>query len=101
MVAEKTYTDFRLTDIGRRLKYVVELTSIVVIYVALAKFSLGLASIHPSVKPQSGLQQGSLWESYYYWDIKYLPLFSWGPSLPTSQLLDRSVRRSQSLPATH
>ena len=51
MVAEKTYTDFRLTDIGRRLKYVVELTSIVVIYVALAKLSLGLASIHPSVTP--------------------------------------------------
>jgi len=51
MVAEKTYTDLRLADIGRRLKYVVELTSIVVIYVALAKFSLGLASIHPSVTP--------------------------------------------------
>src|SRR5262245_6184473 len=51
MVAEKAYTDFQLTDIGRRLKYVVELTSIVVIYVALAKFSLGLASIHPSVTP--------------------------------------------------
>jgi two-component sensor histidine kinase len=51
MVAEKTYTDFRLTDIGRRLKYVVELTGIVVIYVALAKLSLGLASIHPSVTP--------------------------------------------------
>src|SRR5215475_2278057 len=51
MVAEKTYTDFRLTVIGRRLKYVVELTSIVVIYVALAKFSLGLASIHPNVTP--------------------------------------------------
>jgi integral membrane sensor domain MASE1 len=51
MVAEKTYTDFRPADFGRRLKYVVELTSIVVIYVALAKLSLGLASIHPSATP--------------------------------------------------
>ena len=50
MVAEKAYTDFRPAEIGR-LRYVVELTSIVVIYVALAKFSLGLASIHPSVTP--------------------------------------------------
>ena len=61
MVAEKTYTDFRLTDIGRRLKYVVELTSIVVIYVALAKLSLGLASIHPSVTqiwPPTGFALG-------------------------------------------
>jgi two-component sensor histidine kinase len=51
MVAEKTYTDYRATDIRRRLKYIIELTSIAIIYVALAKLSLALASIHPSATP--------------------------------------------------
>src|SRR5262245_47537421 len=51
MVAEKTYADFQPTDNRRRVTYVVELTSVVVIYVALAKLSLGLASIHPSATP--------------------------------------------------
>src|SRR5262249_8705206 len=51
MVAEKTYADFRPADIRRRLKYFVELTSIAIIYVALAKLSLALASIHPSATP--------------------------------------------------
>ena len=43
MVAEKTYTDYRSTDIRTGLRYVVELTSIGIIYVALAKLSLALA----------------------------------------------------------
>ena len=51
MVAEKTYADFQPTDNRRRVTHVVELTSVVVIYVALAKLSLGLASIHPSATP--------------------------------------------------
>ena len=51
MLAEKTYKDFRPADIRRRLKYIVELTSIAIIYIALAKLSLALASIHPSATP--------------------------------------------------
>ena len=51
MLAEKTYIDFRPADTRRRLKYIVELTSIAIIYVALAKLSLALASIHPSATP--------------------------------------------------
>src|SRR5215469_283207 len=51
MLAEKTYKDFRPADTRRRLKYIVELTSIAIIYVALAKLSLALASIHPSATP--------------------------------------------------
>ena len=51
MLAEQTYTDYRATDIRRRLKYIIELTSIAIIYVALAKLSLALASIHPSATP--------------------------------------------------
>src|SRR5215813_8969346 len=51
MLAEKTYKDFRPADIRSRLKYIVELTSIAIIYVALAKLSLALASIHPSATP--------------------------------------------------
>src|SRR5262249_37006845 len=51
MVAEKTHTDYRATDISSPLKYIVELTSIAIIYVALAKLSLALASIHPSATP--------------------------------------------------
>jgi integral membrane sensor domain MASE1 len=51
MLAEKTYTDSRPADIRRRLKYIVELSSIAIIYVALAKLSLALASIHPSATP--------------------------------------------------
>jgi hypothetical protein len=100
MVAEKTYTDYRATDIRRRLKYIVELTSIAIIYVALAKLSLALASIHPSATP-IWPQQASLSDSYYCWDMELLPLFSLAPSLPTSQLRDRSARHSQLLPAIH
>src|SRR5262249_7918118 len=51
MLAEKTYKDFRSAETRRRLKYIVELTSIAIIYVALAKLSLALASIHPSATP--------------------------------------------------
>ena len=51
MLAEKTYTDFRPADIRKRVKYVVELSSIAIIYVAVAKLSLALASIHPSATP--------------------------------------------------
>jgi integral membrane sensor domain MASE1 len=51
MLDEKTYTDYRATDIRRRLKYIIELTSIAIIYIALAKLSLALASIHPSATP--------------------------------------------------
>jgi two-component sensor histidine kinase len=51
ILAEKTYTDFRPPDIRRRGKYIVELSSIAIIYVALAKLSLALASIHPSATP--------------------------------------------------
>src|SRR5262245_25967629 len=51
MLAERTYKDFRPADIRRQLKYIVELTSIAIIYVALAKLSLALASIHPSATP--------------------------------------------------
>jgi integral membrane sensor domain MASE1 len=43
--------DFRPADTRRRLKYIVELTSIAIIYVALAKLSLALASIHASATP--------------------------------------------------
>ena len=56
MLAERT-TDYRPTDLGRRLKYVIELTSIAIIYVALAKLSLALASIHPSATPISRPQE--------------------------------------------
>jgi integral membrane sensor domain MASE1 len=51
MLAEKTYTNFRPADIRERLKDIVELSSIAIIYVAVAKVSLALASIHPSATP--------------------------------------------------
>jgi integral membrane sensor domain MASE1 len=51
MLDEKTYKEYQLTYIRRRLKYIIELTSIAIIYIALAKLSLALASIHPSATP--------------------------------------------------
>src|SRR5438874_13254664 len=51
MLAEKTYTNFRPADIRKRAKDIVELSSIAIIYVAVAKLSLALASIHPSGTP--------------------------------------------------
>src|SRR5438874_5137282 len=51
MLAEKTYTNFRPADIRKRAKDIVELSSIAIIYVAVAKLSLALASIHPSATP--------------------------------------------------
>jgi len=51
MLAEKTYTNFRPADIRERVKDIVELSSIAIIYVAVAKLSLALASIHPSATP--------------------------------------------------
>src|SRR6516162_7019654 len=35
-------------------------------------------------QPRSGLQQASPSQSYYCWDMEFLPLFSLAPSLPTS-----------------
>ena len=51
MLADKIYTNLRAADVRRLLEYVVALTGIAVIYVGLAKLSLALASIHPSLKP--------------------------------------------------
>jgi integral membrane sensor domain MASE1 len=39
------------TDFGALLKYLVELSSVAVIYLAVAKLSLALASVHPSATP--------------------------------------------------
>jgi two-component sensor histidine kinase len=51
MLAETIYTKLRPANPRRLLGYVVELTSIAIIYVGLAKLSLALASIHPSATP--------------------------------------------------
>jgi hypothetical protein len=52
MLADKIYTNLRPADLRRQgVEYVVELTGIAIIYVALAKLSLALASIHPSATP--------------------------------------------------
>src|SRR5262245_48612471 len=51
MLAENIYTKLRPANPRRLLEYVVELTSIAIIYVGLAKLSLALASIHPSATP--------------------------------------------------
>src|SRR5437899_3393875 len=51
MLAEKIYRNLRPADLRGLLEYVVELTSIAIIYIALAKLSLALASIHPSATP--------------------------------------------------
>src|SRR5438034_11708958 len=51
MLAEKTYTNFRPADIRKRVKDIVELSSIAIIYLAVAKLSLALASVHPSATP--------------------------------------------------
>src|SRR5215468_7831275 len=40
-----------ITDFGALVKYLVEVSSVAVIYLALAKLSLALASIHPSATP--------------------------------------------------
>ena len=51
MLAENIYTKLGPANPRRLLEYVVELTSIAIIYVGLAKLSLALASIHPSATP--------------------------------------------------
>jgi two-component sensor histidine kinase len=52
MLADKIYPKLRPADLRRQgVEYVVELTGIAIIYVALAKLSLALASIHPSATP--------------------------------------------------
>ena len=101
MLAEKTYKDFRPADTRRRLKYIVELTSIAIIYVALAKLSLALASIHPSatpIWPPTGFALAIVLLLGY----RISPAIFLGAFVANrSQLRDRSVRRSQLLPATH
>src|SRR5438046_5815894 len=49
--SDNTHTNFRPSDIRERVKDIVELSSIAIIYVAVAKVSLALASIHPSATP--------------------------------------------------
>src|SRR5262252_3386499 len=51
MLAENIYTKLGPANPRRLLEYVVELTSIAIIYIGLAKLSLALASIHPSATP--------------------------------------------------
>ena len=90
MLADKIYTNLRAAAVRRLLEYVVELTGIAVIYVGLAKLSLALASIHPSATP--------IWPPTGYalavvllLGYRIFPASSLEPSLPTSQLQDRSV----------
>jgi integral membrane sensor domain MASE1 len=100
MVAGKTYKEYRSTDIRRRLKYIIELTSIAIIYIALAKLSLALASIHPSatpIWPPTGFALGIVVLLGY----GISPAIFLAPSLPTSQLQDRSARHSQLRAAIH
>ena len=100
MLAEKTYKDFRPADIRRRLKYIVELTSIAIIYIALAKLSLALASIHPSatpIWPPTGFALAIVLLLGY----QISPAILLGAFIATSQLRGLSVRRSQLLPAMH
>jgi two-component sensor histidine kinase len=51
MLADKIHANFRPTDLRRLFDHVVLLSAIAIIYVALAKLSLALASIHPSATP--------------------------------------------------
>src|SRR5262249_61457 len=51
MLAENIYTKLGPANPPTLLQYLVELTSIAIIYVGLAKLSLALASIHPSATP--------------------------------------------------
>jgi integral membrane sensor domain MASE1 len=44
-------TRARQTERGTLLKYLVELSGVAIIYLAVAKLSLALASIHPSATP--------------------------------------------------